>query len=302
MAARITLHRATVGAEEELALIRALRQHHLAGNGPECRTLEAHAGALLRAGHVLAVNSCSAALEMALRALGLGPDDEVLVPSFTFVSSASAVLLAGATPVFCDIDPETLNVTAETLAARASSATRAVLLVHYGGAACDMDSILALARERRWYVIEDAAHALGATWDGRSLGTLGDAGAFSLHASKSITCGEGGLLVVREAAVAERARVLREKGTDRQAFVEGRVDRYTWLELGASDTLSDLLAALATAQLARLEAVLSARREVAGWYAARLVHPAVVHPRVLPKAASSWLHCTGPSAWAGTGS
>jgi dTDP-4-amino-4,6-dideoxygalactose transaminase len=163
-----------------------------------------------------------------------------------------------------------------------------VVLVHYAGVACEMDAILEFAAAHRLLVIEDAAHAFGATWQGRPVGTLGDAGCFSLHASKHITCGEGGLLVLRDDRTAELAVILREKGTDRQAYLEGRCPSYGWLEAGSSYTLSDLLAALGTAQLCRFDELWTARRKVAGWYLERLDHPDLQLPAVSDPDASSW--------------
>jgi len=237
-----------------------------AGDGPFCRKVEAALEQRLGAPHVLLTSSCTHALELALLALGVGPGMEVVCPSFTFASTANAALRVGARPVFADIEERTLGLDPADVQRRLSPRTAALLPVHYAGVAPDMEGLLDLARSRGLFVVEDAAQALGATFAGRSLGTLGDAGCFSFHETKNVTCGEGGALALRDPAVARRAEIIREKGTNRSAFLRGEVDKYTWVAEGSSYVLSDVLAALLDAQLARFDEIQSRRAAVASRY------------------------------------
>jgi dTDP-4-amino-4,6-dideoxygalactose transaminase len=205
-------------------------------------------------------------MELAHLSLGLGRGDEVVVPSFTFPSTATAALRAGARVRFADISDETLNVTPETIRPLLTGRTRAVVVVHYAGRACDMGGIMALARSRGFRVIEDAAHALGATHRGRPLGTWGDFGCFSFHQTKNLTCGEGGALAVGRSRDVPAVESRFEKGTDRLRFLRGEIDRYQWISEGGSFGLSALLAAVVEVQLGRARAILGHRRRIAGRY------------------------------------
>jgi dTDP-4-amino-4,6-dideoxygalactose transaminase len=225
---------------------------------------------MLGASRVLLTTSCTHALELALMALGVGPGQEVICPSFTFVSTANAVLRVGARPVFAEIEGETLGLDPTDVASRLTPRTAALLPVHYAGVAPDMDALLALAGERGLRVIEDAAQGLAASYRGRALGTLGDAGCFSFHETKNITCGEGGALVLRDPEVAGRAEIIREKGTNRSAFLRGEVDKYTWVLEGSSYVLSDILAAVLDAQLDKLAEIQARRARLTGRYRAGL--------------------------------
>src|SRR3989454_2118540 len=225
------------------------------GDGPFGRRVEGRLAERLGAHRVLLTTSCTHALELALLALGVGREDEVVCPSFTFVSTANAVLRVGARPVFADIEDRTLGLDPADVERRISPRTVGVLPVHYAGIAADMARLLDLARSRRLKVVEDAAHGLAASFRGRPLGTLGDAGCFSFHETKNVTCGEGGAVTFADAAVAERAEVIREKGTNRSAFLRGEVDKYTWVAEGSSYVLSDVLAAMLDAQLDKLEEI-----------------------------------------------
>ena len=262
----IPLNRADIGEEEIAAVVRSLRGGHLCGDGPATRRVEQLLAERLRVPRVLLTTSCTHALELALMALGVGPGDEVILPSFTFVSTANVVIRQGATPVFADITPDTFNLDPEDVARRITPRTRAIMPVHYAGVACDMDAMTALADQHDLLLIEDAAQALNATYHARPLGTLGDAGAFSFHETKNVTCGEGGALVLRDAAVANRAEVMREKGTNRAAFLRGEVDKYTWVENGSSFVMAEVLAALLEAQLARLDELQAVRARWAAYY------------------------------------
>jgi dTDP-4-amino-4,6-dideoxygalactose transaminase len=242
----------------------------VAGNGPFGQKVEERLSALLAGRRVLLTTSCTHALELGLLALGVGPGDEVVCPSFTFVSTANAILRVGARPVFAEIDEQTLGLDPRDVEARVTPATAALLPVHYGGIAPDMDGLLAIAREKGLRVIEDAAQGLAATYKGAPLGTLGDAGCFSFHETKNVTCGEGGALAVSDAALAARAEIIREKGTNRSAFLRGEVDKYTWVDEGSSYIISDVLAAILDAQLDKLPEIQARRREVSVRYRERL--------------------------------
>jgi dTDP-4-amino-4,6-dideoxygalactose transaminase len=228
-----------------------------AGDGPFGRSVEKRLERLLGAPRVLLTTSCTHALELALLALGIGPGQDVVCPSFTFVSTANAVLRVGARPVFADIAFDTLGLDPADVRRRLTARTTALLPVHYAGVAPDMSGLADLARERGLKLIEDAAQALGASYRGRALGSLGDAGCFSFHETKNVTCGEGGALALSDLGTAARAEVMREKGTNRQAFLRGEVDKYTWVDEGSSYVLSDILAAVLDAQLDKLPEILA---------------------------------------------
>ena len=265
----IRLSAPTFDAHEAERCVQALAGQ-VSGNGPFCHRVEQRLQEMLGGTAVLLTTSCTHALELALLALGVGPDQEVICPSFTFVSTANAVLRVGATPVFADIEDDTLGLDPGAVAAKIGPRTTAVLPVHYGGVAPNMDALLDLARLHGLRVVEDAAQALGSRYRGRPLGTLGDAGCFSFHETKNVTCGEGGALAVRDPELASRAEILREKGTNRAAFLRGDVQKYTWVAEGSSYVLSDLLAAILDAQLDKFETLQRRRAEVATAYRARL--------------------------------
>jgi dTDP-4-amino-4,6-dideoxygalactose transaminase len=237
-----------------------------AGDGPFGRKVERRLAMWLGVPRVLLTTSCTHALELSLLTLGIGPGDEVICPSFTFVSTANAVLRVGARPVFAEIDEKTLGLSPEDVERRITPKTRALLPVHYAGIAPDMDELLEIASRHELRVIEDAAQGLGARYRGRALGGLGDAGCFSFHETKNLTCGEGGALALRDPELAARAEIIREKGTNRNAFLRGDVDKYTWVLEGSSYVLSDLLAAVLDAQLDKAPEIASRRRRIAESY------------------------------------
>lgn len=210
----------------------------------------------------LLTTSCTHALEMAALLLEIGPGDEVIVPSFTFVSTVNAFVLRGATPVFCDSRPDTLNLDESLVAELVTSRTRAVVPVHYAGVGCEMDPILGLAAKHGFSVVEDNAHGLFGRYRGKWLGTLGQFGTQSFHETKNITCGEGGALLINDEAFVERAEILREKGTNRSRFFRGEIDKYSWVDLGSSYVMSDILAAFLFGQLERAGEIQSNRRRV----------------------------------------
>jgi dTDP-4-amino-4,6-dideoxygalactose transaminase len=251
-----------LGEKELSAVTAALASTVLHGDGPVGRRVEAQLRNWLGVRHALLTTSCTHALEMAAIVLDLGPGDEVIMPSFTFVSTANAVMLRGARPVFAEIQPSTLQVDPEDIAQRITPNTRAIIPVHYAGVACDMGAIMALADEHHLHVIEDAAHGVDGYYEGRPLGTMGHIGCFSFHDTKNISCGEGGAFLTNDDEIARRAELVREKGTNRSAFLRGEIDHYSWVSRGSSYVQSDLLAALLEVQLTRRKEIRDARERV----------------------------------------
>jgi dTDP-4-amino-4,6-dideoxygalactose transaminase len=268
--------------EDEAERVRQALAGQTAGNGPFGHKVEARLQELLGVRRVLLTTSCTHAMELALLALGVGPGQDVICPSFTFVSTANAVLRVGARVVFADIEERTLGLDPADVERRIGPRTAALMPVHYAGLAAEMDRLLELAASRRLKVIEDAAHGLGAAWRGRPLGTLGEAGCFSFHDTKNITCGEGGAVAIDDEATAQRAEIVREKGTNRSAFLRGQVDKYTWVAEGSSYVISDLLAALLDAQLDKRERIQAARARVTARYRQELSAWAERHGVGLP--------------------
>ena len=245
--------------KEVVYIMQAHANGHLSGDGPftkRCNTwLEQEIGAR----KALLTHSCTAALEMAAILLDLKAGDEVIMPSYTFVSTANAFVLRGAVPVFVDIRPDTLNID-ETLIEKAiTPRTKAICVVHYAGVACEMDTIMTIARRHNLKVVEDAAQAIFSTYKGRPLGSIGDLAALSFHETKNVISGEGGALLINDPALIERAEIIREKGTNRSRFFRGQVDKYTWVDVGSSYLPSELIAAFLAAQLEHGEEI-TARR------------------------------------------
>ncbi|RON45126.1 dTDP-4-amino-4,6-dideoxygalactose transaminase [Pseudomonas frederiksbergensis] len=235
----------------------------LAGDGPftkKChRWIEESTGSV----KALLTHSCTAALEMTALLLDIQPGDEVIMPSYTFVSTANAFVLRGAVPVFVDIREDTLNLDERLIEAAISPRTRAIVPVHYAGVACEMDTIMDIARRHGLKVVEDAAQGVMASYKGQALGSIGDLGAFSFHETKNVICGEGGALLVNNADLALRAEIIREKGTDRSRFFRGEVDKYTWQEVGSSFLPGELTAAFLWAQLQEAQSITDLR--LASW-------------------------------------
>lgn len=240
----------------------AVARGHASGDGYYTFKCQEVIERLQGGGKCLLTTSCTHALEMTALLLDLQPGDEVIMPSFTFVSTANAFVLRGARPVFGDIRPDTLNLDERRLGALVTPRTRAVVVVHYAGVGCEMDSIMELARERGLAVVEDNAHGFLGTYRGRPLGSFGAMATLSFHETKNFTCGEGGALLVNDEALMGRAEILREKGTNRKRFFRGEVDKYTWVDVGSSYLPSDLLAAFLWAQLEGRERVMEARRQL----------------------------------------
>ena len=246
---RIPFNRPTVLGKELANIQEALTTAHLSGDGPFTRRCHQWLESTLGSQKALLTHSCTAALEMAAMLADLGPGDEVIMPAFTFVSTANAVVLRGATPVFVDIRSDTLNLD-ETLVEQAiTPRTRAILPVHYAGVACEMDTLMDIAARHQLLVIEDAAQGLLSTYRGRPLGTIGELGALSFHETKNVIAGEGGALLVQDERFVGRAEIIREKGTNRSSFFRGQVDKYTWVDIGSSYLPSEIIAAFLHAQL-----------------------------------------------------
>lgn len=249
---------------------KVLENRKISGDGEFTKKCQAMFERKLAMRKTLLTTSCTDALEMSAILLNIGPGDEVILPSYTFVSTANAFALRGATLVFADSQADQPNICPADIERLITPRTRAIVVVHYAGVACDMDRILALAAPRGIAIVEDAAQAIDAFHKGRQLGTIGDLSAFSFHETKNIQCGEGGLLVINKPEYDVRAEIIREKGTNRSSFFRGEVDKYGWVDIGSSFLPSDLLAAFLYAQLDSLEAIQAERRRVWSRYAANL--------------------------------
>ncbi|WP_257303649.1 dTDP-4-amino-4,6-dideoxygalactose transaminase [Geothrix campi] len=245
----------------------AFRSGKVSGDGAFSRRCEAFLKERYGASRCLMTTSCTDALELAAILSGVGPGDEVILPSFTFVSTANAFALRGAKLVFADSLPDQPNLDPAQVEALLSPRTKVIVPVHYAGVAVDMDPIMSLAARQGAFVVEDAAQAIEATYKGRQLGLIGDLGAFSFHETKNIHCGEGGLIALRDPAFVSRAEVIREKGTNRSAFFRGEVDKYGWVDIGSSFLPSDILSAILWAQIEHLEAICQHR--MALWHCYR---------------------------------
>jgi len=270
---RIPFNKPTFTGNESRYIAEALERGQLSGDGPFSKRCHALLESSLGVHKALLTTNCTHALEMSAFLLDLQPGDEVIVPSFAFVTSANAYAVRGAKPVFVDVRPDTLNLDERLVERAITPRTKAILALHYAGIACEMDALLALAEKRGLQVVEDNAHGLYGKYKGRFLGTLGALGTQSFHETKNFTCGEGGALLVNDARLAERAEIIREKGTNRSRFLRGEVHKYTWVDLGSSYLPSDVLAAFLLAQLEAREQIQSRRgalwqryaSELAGW-------------------------------------
>lgn len=255
----------TSGNEHALILDSIERGQYSAG-GYYNKKVERKLEDITLAHKVLATSSCTHALEMSAILLDIQPGDEIIMSSFNFVSAANAFVLRGAKIVFVDIRPDTLNIDENLIEVAITINTKAILVMHYGGVACEMDTIKSISEKYNLPIIEDAAHCIGSYYKGKHLGTIGDLGTFSFHATKNIHCGEGGALVINNSKYVDRALVVREKGTNRQAFVNGKVDKYTWVDIGSSFLLSEISAAFLLAQLSKIDEVLDKRARLYSKY------------------------------------
>ena len=259
---QIPFNRPFIAGSEFEYMRQAIAGMHISGDGVFTKKCAALLEQELGAARVLLTTSCTHALEMAALLLEVGPGDEVILPSFTFVSCANAFVLRGARPVFIDVRPDTLNLDESLLEDLITARTRAVVPVHYAGVGCEMGAITEIAGRHGVKIVEDNAHGLFGKYRGRPLGTFGCLGAQSFHETKNFQCGEGGALVINDALYIERAEILREKGTNRARFFRGQVDKYTWVDVGSSYLPSDLLAAFLYAQLESRESIQCGRKRV----------------------------------------
>jgi len=268
---------------EELEYVReAVRNAHLCGSGPFTDKVCSLLAATLGTGTPLLVTSCTHALEMAAMLLEIGPEDEVVVPSFTFVSTANAFAVRGARLRFADVRPDTLNIDEQQLPGILSDRTKAIVPVHYAGVGCEMSAIMRVAAEHGVPVIEDNAHGLFGKHAGQYLGTFGAMATLSFHETKNFTCGEGGALLINDSRFVDRAEIIQDKGTDRRRFDRGQVDKYTWVDLGSSYVLSDMQAAYLYAQLELRDGIQHLRRLVWERYREGLSDWASIHNVELP--------------------
>ncbi len=258
----IPFNRPYMTGRELWLIAQAHARGHLSGDGEFTRRCHRWLEQATGSHRALLTHSCTAALEMAALLLDLQPGDEVILPSYTFVSTANAFVLRGAVPVFVDIRADTLNLDETLIEAAITPRTRAICPVHYAGVACEMDAINAIAERHGLAVIEDAAQGAMASYRGRPLGSLGRFGALSFHETKNLISGEGGALLVNRAEDAERAEVIREKGTNRSKFFRGQVDKYTWVDVGSSYLPSELIAAFLCAQMEQAEAITAQRLQL----------------------------------------
>jgi dTDP-4-amino-4,6-dideoxygalactose transaminase len=262
----VPMNRPNVKDIEIQYVLEALKSSHLSGDGPFTKKCHAWLEQHTQCYQCLLTHSCTAALEMAAMLIGLEPGDEVIMPSFTFVSTANAVVLRGAVPVFVDIRPDTMNIDETLIEAAITNRTKAIFVVHYAGVAGQMDTIMEIAERRGLYVVEDAAQGILAEFRGKPLGSIGHLSALSFHETKNIISGEGGALLINAPEFASRAHIIREKGTNRTAFFEGLVDKYTWVDFGSSYLPSDLLAALLLGQLERSNGLRQDRMRLWNYY------------------------------------
>ncbi len=261
-ATHIPFHKPFCAPNAEKYISTALQSGKWAGNGPYAQKCRQRLAELFHGASVFLTPSCTAALEMAACVLGIQPGDEVIIPAFTFVSSASGFALFGARPVFVDVDPRTLNLDPKHLEAAITPRTRAIVPVHYAGVACDMEAIMGIAAKHGIEVVEDNAHGLFGSLGGRSLGSFGSLSTLSFHETKNVSCGEGGALILNRPEWVEKAEIAQEKGTNRSRFLMGLTDKYTWVAPGSSYLLSDLNAAILWANLEQMDRVQRHRLEL----------------------------------------
>lgn len=263
---KIPFHRPVYDQQDEQALLGSFRSGKIVGDGEQTARASAHLAALLKVPHVLLTPSCTHALELALLTLRLQPGDEVIVPSFTFVSSTNCILRAGGKIVFADIAPDTLTLDPADVARKITPRTCAIMPVVYAGVSADMTALLDLARDRSIEIVEDAAQGIGASYRGRPAGTIGAIGCFSFHETKNYSTGEGGTFVTSNTEYMTRAEILREKGTNRKQFLLGLVDKYTWVDVGSSYLPPDFIGALLCSQLDKMDSIQRRRSAIYNRY------------------------------------
>jgi dTDP-4-amino-4,6-dideoxygalactose transaminase len=283
----IPFNQPTRTANDTAYIQEALAGSHLSGDGPFTGRCHEMLEKLMGVPKALLTTSCTHALEMAAFLLDVKPGDEVIVPSFTFVSSVNAFVIRGARPIFADVRPDTFCIDERHAERLISERTRAIVAVHYAGVACEMDALKALSAKSSAAIVEDNAHGLFGSFNGRKLGTFGRLATLSFHETKNITCGEGGALLINDPTLIERAEVVREKGTDRSKFFRGQVDKYGWVDVGSSYLPSELLAAMLCAQLEDWQAVQTRRRALWNRYESELREWALARNIGLPTIAGS---------------
>jgi len=255
-----------ITGHEQGYVVEAIQRKNLAGDGPFTKKCQLFLEEFTRASSVLLTSSCTHALELSALLCNIQPGDEVIMASFTFVSSANAFILRGAKIIFVDIRPDTMNIDEQKIKAAITSKTKIILVMHYAGVSCEMDKIMALANKHNIFVVEDAAQCIDAYYDRKHLGTIGHLGALSFHSTKNIHCGEGGALLINDKSFVERAEIIREKGTNRKAFLRGQIDKYSWVNIGSSYLMSELNAAFLFGQLQELEKITHQRKLIWSFY------------------------------------
>ncbi|MGB8645934.1 MAG: dTDP-4-amino-4,6-dideoxygalactose transaminase [Anaerolineae bacterium] len=287
----IPFNRPSLVGNEQAYILESLANGHISGDGVFTKKCQGFLQETLGVPKALLTTSCTDALEMAALLLDIQPGDEVICPSFTFVSTINAFVLRGACPVFIDIRPDTLNLDEQQLERRITPRTKAILVVHYAGVACEMDAILEIAARHRVPVVEDNAHGLFGKYNGKYLGTFGCLATQSFHETKNFTCGEGGALLINDPQYVERAEIVREKGTNRSRYFRGQVDKYSWVDVGSSYLPSDILAAFLYAQFEARDQIQIRRQEIWEHYRGRLGNWAVENQVRLPVVPG---HCEQP--------
>lgn len=277
----IPLTKPSMTDEDRQAVMEAMASPHLQGGGPFSEQVEQHLQDLMGAPGALLTHSGTAALEMAILLAEVEGGDEVIMPSFTFPSTANAVVLRGATPVFVEINHENFNIDLDAVEAAITPKTKAIIVVHYAAICCDMDRLAEICSKHDIMIIEDAAQAIGAKWRGKMLGSFGALAAFSFHATKNISSGEGGALIINDPALVQRAEILLEKGTSRRQFQRGAIDKYTWVDVGSSYLPGEMTAALLLSQLKRMEQINAKRLQA--W------HHYADHPKIRSLAAKNMI-------------
>lgn len=262
----IPFNKPFIVGKELYYIAQAVLEGHIAGDGSFTRKCHALLEKKFNASKVLLTHSCTAALEIAALLCDIQPGDEVILPSFTFVSTANAFCLRGAKPVFVDIRRDTLNINEDLIEQSITERTKVIVPVHYAGVGCEMDRIMDIAQRHNLFVVEDAAQGVSSQYNGKYLGTIGDLGTYSFHETKNFISGEGGALVINNERFIERAEIIREKGTNRSKFFRGEVDKYTWVDLGSSFLPSEIVAAFLYAQLEHMEAINRKRQEIFTYY------------------------------------
>jgi dTDP-4-amino-4,6-dideoxygalactose transaminase len=270
MAHRIPFNRPYVSGKELEYVSQAIGRGEIAADGPFSKGCTRIMQERFKIARALMMPSCTAGLEMAALLCDVQPGDEVIMPSYTFVSTANAFVRCGGRPVFVDIRPDTLNLDESLVEAAITPRTKAIVPVHYAGVGCEMDELMRIAKKHRLLVVEDAAQGVHSYYKGRALGSIGDLSAYSFHDTKNYVCGEGGALTINNGGLVERAEIIRDKGTNRQKFFRGEIDKYTWVDIGSSFLPAEVACAFLQAQLEQLDPILERRRSIHEGYAARL--------------------------------